>query len=57
MGRDITVVSTHPDCENTAVRSIVSAGTAIDTGKAEQRFFLKPEKVYLFCPETGKRLF
>ena len=56
MGRDITVVSTHPCCENVAVRSIVSAGTPIDAGSAIQRFFLKPEKVFLFDPATGARL-
>ena len=56
MGRDITLVSTHPDCENAAVRSIVSAGTPIDAGSEDQRFFLKQDKVFLFCPETGARL-
>lgn len=56
MGRDITVVSTHPDCENAVIRSIVSSGTPIDAGSEKQRFFLKPEKVSLFCPETGTRL-
>ena len=56
MGRDITIVSTHPSSENAAIRSIISAGTAIDAGAAQQRFFLKPEKVFLFDAATGARL-
>ena len=56
MGRDITLVCTHPESENPLVRSILSAGTPIDTTNAQQRFFLKKEKVFLFDPATGDRL-
>ena len=56
MGRDITLVSTHPESENPVVRSILSAGTPIDAGSPAQGFFLKKEKVFLFHPATGQRL-
>ncbi len=56
MGRDITLVSTHPESENPVVRSILSAGTPIDAGSPAQRFLLKKEKVFLFHPATGQRL-
>ena len=56
MGRDISVVSSHPASENPAIRSIVSAEqTAAVTG-GEVRFALRPEKVYLFDCETEARI-
>ena len=57
MGRDITVVSKHEACENTEIRSIVSAETKVDTDKEMVHFALKPNKVHLFNKETEKRIF
>lgn len=55
MGRDISVVCTHPESENAAIRAIVSAEhTAILEGTAA--FCLKPHKVFLFDPENGQRI-
>ena len=56
MGRDITVVSTHPDCENAAVRSIISAENRVDTDRDTVRFDLKPAKVFVFDKTTGERI-
>ena len=56
MGRDISIVSTHPDCENTAIRSIIPSEYKIDTEAEEVRFALKPAKVYLFDRATETRI-
>ena len=56
MGRDISVVCTHPDCENAAIRAIVSADDRLSTGSASVAFDLKPHKVFLFDPENGQRI-
>ena len=56
MGRDVSVVCSHPACENGVIRAIVSAEEQIDTAKAEIRFSLKPSKVFVFDKATGARL-
>lgn len=57
MGRDISVVSTHPACENPNVRSIIDADNEIDPDSATVCFSLKPHKVLLFNKETGERIY
>ena len=57
MGRDVSVISTHPCCENASIRSIVNSENSVDTAKAAVRFALKPSKVYLFDTETGGRIY
>jgi len=56
MGRDISVVSTHPDSCNEFVRSIINAENLGGIGGAEVRFDLKPGKVFVFDKQTGARL-
>ena len=56
MGRDISVVSTHPACEAPAIRSIISAESKVDLSSSTVRFGLKPGKVFLFNKETGARI-
>ena len=58
MGRDVSVVSTHPASENVTIRSIISAeaASAIDVTSSEVHFSLKPTKVFLFDHETENRL-
>lgn len=56
MGRDISVVSTHPACQAPIVRAIVDSGNAIDVTSAKVRFSLKPNKVLLFSHETEERI-
>ena len=56
MGRDISVVCTHPDCENAAIRAIINADSRVDTTRETVCFALKPHKVFLFHRETQARL-
>ncbi len=56
MGRDNSIVSTHPLCQNPVIRSIVQADdvTGIRDGKVS--FDLKPHKVFLFDKDSGEVL-
>ena len=56
MGRDISVVSTHPASENPAIRSIISAENNVDLSSSVIHFALKPGKVFLFDRATGVRI-
>ena len=56
MGRDISVVATHPDCEAASIRAIISAKTKVAVGAEKVRFTLDPEKVFLFYKETQQRI-
>ena len=56
MGRDITVISEHPEVENPVVRSIISAESRIDTSSETVSFRLRPFKVFLFDAETQERI-
>ena len=55
MGRDISIVSTHPDSTKPTIRTIVEAGVNVPTS-GQVRFHLKPHKVFLFNAETEERL-
>ncbi len=57
MGRDVSVVSTHPASLNPVVRSIVDADYKIDKEDATVNFDLKPHKVFLFDKETEERIY
>ena len=56
MGRDISVVSTHPKSQNVTIRSIISAENAVNTASQKVRFDLKPNKVFLFQKESCARI-
>ena len=56
MGRDVSVVSTHPCSENLSIRSIINAENTVDPDAEKVRFALKPRKLYLFHPRTGERI-
>jgi len=56
MGRDISVVATHPTCESDAIRAIIGSEHLSRLGGSTVRFDLKPEKVYLFDKASGARL-
>lgn len=56
MGRDISVVSTHPNSQNATIRSIVSAENIVPM-TTDVRFTLKPNKVFLFHKETEERIY
>ncbi len=55
MGRDISVVCRHPDCENAIIRAIISAENTVPVG-GTVRFALKPRKVFLFDADTERRI-
>lgn len=57
MGRDTSVVSTHPAFKGTTIRSIISTENNIDTASEFVRFALKPSKVFLFDTETEERIY
>ena len=56
MGRDTSVVSTHPASRNALIRSIIPARNKVDKGAAAVRFSLMPEKVFLFHADTEERI-
>ena len=57
MGRDVSVVSTHPDSQKAQIRSIISAESKIDTKAEEVRFSVKPFKTFIFNKETEERIY
>ena len=56
MGRDVSIVSTHPNSLNPIVRSIIDADNKVDPACESVRFTLKPHKVFLFDAETEERI-
>jgi len=56
MGRDISVVSTHPSCRNSAIRTIIDAQNLMDESLDNVRFCVKPDKVHVFSKETQARI-
>ena len=56
MGRDTSIISTHPDAKSVSVRSIIPSDKKIDRNAEYVRFSLKPYKVYIFNNETEERI-
>ena len=56
MGRDVSVVSTHPASLNPLVRSIIDADQRMDISIGEVRYRVKPHKLFLFSGETEMRI-
>ncbi len=56
MGRDVSVISSHPDCHSTFIRSIVSSKNDLGISSTDVHFDLNPDKVFLFDPVTEKRI-
>ena len=56
MGRDISVISKQPDCENDVIRSIISSENKVNTEADTVSFDLKPAKVFLFDKKTEERI-
>ena len=57
MGRDVSVVSTHPASLNPVIRSIVNADNALDLSSGEIRYNIKPHKLFIFHKETEERIY
>lgn len=56
MGRDISVVSTHPASVNPAIRAIIGTESGMDMHSTTVRFSLNPRKVFLFHKQTQERI-
>ena len=56
MGRDTSIVFTHPALDGEGGRAIVDAENAAGLGPDEVRFTLRPSKTHLFDPVTGDRI-
>ena len=57
MGRDSSVVSTHPASQNPVIRSIIDADNKVAEDAETVSFSLKPHKVFLFNKETEERIY
>ena len=57
MGRDVSVVSTHPASLNPIVRSIINTDNKIDATSGVVKYNLKPHKVFIFNKETEERIY
>ena len=55
MGRDVSVVSTHPASLNPIIRSIIDADNRVAAG-ATVSYSLKPHKVFLFNKQDETRI-
>ena len=56
MGRDTSVVASHPACTQPAFRAIVSSEGAVSLGTGKIGFALKSAKVHLFSRQDGSRI-
>ena len=56
MGRDVSVVSTHPASVNAQIRSIINSDNKVDITKAIVRYNVKPHKFFLFHKQTEERI-
>ena len=56
MGRDVSVVSTHPKMTGRNLRAIIPAEDTVNAGSDTVRFDLKKSKVYLFDRESEARI-
>ena len=56
MGRDTSVVASHPACAAATLRAIISAENRVDSASGTVRFALKPNKLFLFDRQTEERV-
>ena len=56
MGRDVSIVCTHPLCENVSIRAIISGVKNLSMDDSIVHFDLDPEKVFLFDAQSGERI-
>ena len=57
MGRDVSIVSTHPASLNPVIRSIINADNKVDVTATSVRYNIKPHKIFLFNKETEERIY
>ena len=57
MGRDVSIVSTHPASVNPTIRSIIDADNKVDITNATVNYSVKPHKFFIFNKETEERIY
>ena len=57
MGRDSSVVATHPASANPVVRAIINSDIKIDPSETTVRFNVKSHKLFLFNKENETRIY
>ena len=57
MGRDMSVVSTHPASLNAQIRSIIDSDVKVSPDAKKVVYSLKPHKVFIFNKDTEERLY
>ena len=56
MGRDISVVCSHPDAQSSVIRAIIDSDNMAGINGEHVRFDIKESKLYIFEKDSGKRL-
>ena len=56
LGRDTSIVCSHPSCQTSTLRAIIRSEQQVDSSEKEVRFTLVPEKVFLFDREQEERV-
>ncbi len=56
LGRDVSMVCTHPACTADTLRAIISARSQVQAGADRVHFALHPDKVFLFAKDTEQRI-
>ncbi len=57
LGRDTSIVCTHPACQAETLRAILRSEEEAAPAGGAARFSLRPEKVFLFDRDTEERIF
>ena len=57
MGRDISILSTHPAALVETVRSIINSDQKTELGTSNVSFSVKPSKLFIFDKETEARIY
>ena len=56
LGRDVSIVCTHPACQADTIRAIIPSRNLVNAADPTVHFALKPDKVFLFDKADERRL-
>ena len=57
MGRDSSIVSTHPEAESINIRSIIDSDVKVNPKSKTVKFNIKPNKIFLFRRDNEERIY